>query len=168
MKADNLALECHLDTLFFTLLGFTSLNEVHFGFGFVSKTMKNLKEKGKTAIGVIDNDSKKNQADYFWDFISKEKFGNIEILEKKDTENCFLIKIGKNDIEGWLIEMNQKLAQPYKINDKIINGKYLKGKSKDRNLKYNQGIIDFLNHLIQAEPPEILYLKANVEQLLRL
>lgn len=146
-KISNLYVECYIDTMLITALGFPP-NPVHQSNGHVIKSVMNCKIK---SVGIIDKDKVKNVASNLRKFKLEEADINNN-LEFYVFENRSLVKVCR-DVEYWLWHCNEQLDPS--ISFPYDSVKELKKFTKNERTRRDAKIINFINKLVQKNPPAI-------------
>lgn len=150
-KISNLYAECYIDAMLITALGFPP-NPIHQSNGHVIKSIMNCKIK---SVGNIDKDKVKNVASNVKKFalIDADIHNNLEFYVYK---NRFLVKVCR-DVEHRLWHCNEQLDCPIPFPYDTV--KELKKFTKNDRTKRDAKIMNFINTLVQRNPPAIQKLR---------
>jgi len=152
MAAEKIIVECYGDSLLIKQMGYDYL-EGHSGIGQVANRM-NKYFNNRFALGVIDND-KTSLPKYFKENIKiLGGIGNKVQLIKCEGHAHYVIKI-MPAFEGF-ISGAAKEALYNRIDFGLpASDKQFKELCKDKNLHKNQKMVNFINAVINKNPPSI-------------
>lgn len=143
--------ECYADTLFINMLLRTVIDHGANNDQVASKMKNN--PTNNLVIGIIDNDKKKPT--YFKEFMIKEsKHGLYFSIHEHPRKKHFFIIIDKAHEDFVLKCANQANLTQEKY-AKFLNLDYLKKISKNIHVSSNEEYKNFLNAIIQKNPPSI-------------
>ena len=154
--------ECYIDTTLIEVLGFGKTNHKHNN----SEVIKTLEQKGynnNIGIGIIDRD-KKQPKKFTADYIIKKKIGNIELFQKNDASQRYIIV--HPNIEKWIDDE----AEKYQIS-RVKYGlpqdfKAFKNITKDISIGKKPGIKNYLSAIQNQQNSGFKKLKDLITELL--
>jgi hypothetical protein len=146
--------ECNADTLLVNMLiGATTAHNR--GINTVFATLKKFESNNKKAIGVIDDDKRKDKDPYYKKYKLKKEYLCFKHLQHPNGIQELIVTHGKG-FEKFIMRVAEEADVQHKL---LKDFDRLKILAKSEAAKTDTDLKNLLNTLIQKNPPTLIYIR---------